>query len=71
MALNSFAIYSTSMRIIKQRNNTHICPTGNCPPGVDEVKKIALSPTEKRAIFFVLKQHIFKQKQLIRNIPLF
>jgi hypothetical protein len=44
------------------------CPTGNCPPGIEILKKVALTPREKRAVFFALKEEIFKQKRLRREL---
>lgn len=47
------------------------CPDGRCPVGIDSVKEIALTPQEKRNIYFKLKNQIFKQKKLLRELPLF
>ena len=50
------------MEIEKQlKHNT--CPSGNCPEGLDSVRKVGLTPREKRAIFFTLKEHIFQLKK--------
>lgn len=57
------------MEIEKQQNHNlpagrqDVCPTGNCPEGIDMVKEIKLTPKEKRAIFFALKDKIFKLKK--------
>ncbi len=40
------------------------------PIGVEEIKKIALTPKEKRAIFLALEKEIYKYKRLIENKPL-
>jgi hypothetical protein len=60
------------MRVKQQKSKlaTNSCPTGDCPSGTESLKKIRLSPHEKRAIFFSLKREIFKHKQLKRNLPL-
>ena len=56
---------------IQKQQESKTCPTGDCPQGLESIKKIGLTPSEKRAIFFRLKSHIFKQKRLIHNLPLF
>jgi hypothetical protein len=38
------------------------CVDGRCPAGIEQVKKIGLTPREKRAIFFSLKEKIFNLK---------
>jgi hypothetical protein len=55
------------MRINTQRHAVNVCPTGDCPDGVASVKEIGLSPREKRAIFFALKEEIWKQKKLLKG----
>ena len=40
----------------------HECIDGRCPVGIDSVKKIGLTPQEKRAIFFCLKNEIKRSK---------
>ncbi len=56
---------------VKQQKSNNTCPTGNCPEGIEKLKEIGLAPQEKRAIFFRLKQEIFKEKRLRQNLPLF
>lgn len=56
---------------IPKQQKSNSCPSGTCPSGTDSIKKIRLTPSEKRAIFFCLKKEIFKQKRLIQNLPLF
>jgi hypothetical protein len=36
---------------MQEHNNKHICIDGNCPEGIEVVRKIGLTPKEKRAIF--------------------
>jgi hypothetical protein len=55
------------MQIPKQRK-LNTCTTGNCPPDIDLIKEIGLTPTEKRAIFFSLKEQIFKTNKLRREL---
>lgn len=40
------------------KNKAHECIDGRCPVGIDSVKKIGLTPQEKRAIFFCLKKEM-------------
>lgn len=42
--------------------NDHQCIDGRCPVGIDSVKKIGLTPQEKRTIFFYLKKEMKKSK---------
>lgn len=58
------------MPINQQKSNPKTCPTGDCPPDIQNLKEIRLSPPEKRAIFFCLKREIFKQKKLFGRKPL-
>jgi hypothetical protein len=53
------------MQIPKQLNNK--CTDANCPPGIEQVRKIGLTPKEKRAIFFNIKEKIFRLKK--RSLP--
>lgn len=53
------------------KNRGDKCPDGLCPVGVDAIREIILTPQEKRAVYFRLKDQIFKQKQLLQEIPLF
>jgi hypothetical protein len=55
----------------KQKQLNSLCIDGRCPVGIDSLKKIGLTPKEKRAVYFGLKEEIFKQKQLLKNLPLF
>ena len=38
------------------------CIDGRCPTGVDKVKKVILTPKEKKAIFLRLEEEISKDK---------
>lgn len=44
-----------------------LCLDGRCPEKVDEVKKITLTPLEKRAIFFVLDREIERTKKRVEE----
>ncbi len=46
------------------------CADGRCPVGIDALREKALTLPEKRAIYFKLKDQIFKQKQLLKELPL-
>jgi hypothetical protein len=50
-----------------QKQRIHECIDGRCPPGIDVVTEIGLSPLEKRAIFFVLQKEIDKAKETAEN----
>ena len=53
------------MEIEKEKQcDKFYCPDGNCPTGIDKVKKFGLTPREKRAIFFAIKRKIFMLKKL-------
>jgi len=43
------------------------CIDGRCPPNIDLVKEIALTPLEKKAIFFCLKNSIETLKERLRE----
>ena len=43
------------------------CIDGRCPPNIDMVKEIALTPLEKKAIFFCLKNSIETLKERLRE----
>jgi len=45
----------------------HECIDGRCPPDIDLVKEIGLTPLEKRAIFFCLQNQINKSKLLVEE----
>ncbi|MEK7135206.1 MAG: hypothetical protein AAB780_00675 [Patescibacteria group bacterium] len=59
-----FKLVKEQIRIIK-------CPDGLCPAGIDTLKEVTLTPEEKRSIYFRLKDQIFRQKLLLRKVPLF
>ena len=45
----------------------HECIDGRCPPDIDLVKEIGLTPLEKRAIFFCLQNEIEKTRKSVQN----
>lgn len=44
----------------KQHNN--VCVDGDCPQGIELLRKIGLTPEEKRAIFLTLKHEMEIQR---------
>lgn len=50
-----------------QEQLKHECVDGQCPPDIDLVKEIGLSPLEKRAIFVSLQREIAKSRELARQ----
>jgi hypothetical protein len=45
--------------------NANVCPEGDCPKGIEVLKKIGLTPREKRAIFDSLNRAIVAQEMII------